>query len=156
MCVCVRIHCCLWLCQRHIHTYVQHMYKDTYIHMYNTCIKTHTYICTAHVQWLMLLPRFYLLINWIYHVFLRVHMYTVHLNYTHNFLIIFVHSSYVTIPAIVTAILIIIEGRETAFSTVVSTSLLLGNRWKTWNWSSIIMRMAICIKTKGFRTCVHT
>jgi hypothetical protein len=27
---------------------------------------------------------------------------------------------------------------------VFSTSLLLQNRWKAWNWPSIIMRMAVC------------
>ncbi len=62
-------------------------------------------------------------------------------------------------------------GLRNGFQRVFSTSLLLENRWKTWNWPSIIMRMAVwcmhvwtCLvgtnssesmKSTSFRVCIY-
>jgi hypothetical protein len=41
-------------------------------------------------------------------------------------------------------------------STFFSTSLLLENRWKAWNWPSIIMRMAVCSRKQRKTNALHT
>ncbi len=38
-----------------------------------------------------------------------------------------------------------LRSMKNSFLTVLSTCSQLENRWKAWNWPSIIMRMAVCI-----------
>jgi hypothetical protein len=44
------------------------------------------------------------------------------------------------------------EGHKTAFNGF-STSLLLENRWKTWNWPSIVVRIAVADSFTRFEEC---